>query len=329
MSLIPRVYNSTDPGAPQLTGMVGSLTAVLDAVLVDGYGVGADMKAPAGWTREFSATNVRVYRGNASFGSGYFLRIDDSAAIGNARHAWACGYESMSTVDAGINPVPLKADRANGVLVPKSLTTDSVVRRWRVVATELFVYVFIDTSSRGIFFPWFAGDANSYKPGDLHCFVVGDTTATSFVGGNTFPNGLFRSVNGYSGSAVESNNSLFVARSQTGAVGAIRGTHFSLVTGLVFGGYNGGGYPSAVNGGLLHGPMGFITSAYVPRGELPGAIGALQSLPLADGIALEGVAGFEDELLLPIQFGLNLATNPTDANYRGCVLLRLNTEWHR
>ena len=35
MSLIPTIYQSTDPGAPQLSGTVGSLIALLRAVLVN------------------------------------------------------------------------------------------------------------------------------------------------------------------------------------------------------------------------------------------------------------------------------------------------------
>src|SRR4051812_10218522 len=34
----PTIYRSTDPGAPRLDGMIGSLQAVLDGCLVNGYG---------------------------------------------------------------------------------------------------------------------------------------------------------------------------------------------------------------------------------------------------------------------------------------------------
>jgi len=329
MSLIPTVYNSTDPGAPQLTGLVGILTALLDAVLVDGYGVGADAKAPAGWSREFTAPNIRVYRGNPITGTGYRLRVDDSAAIGNARHAWTRGFESMSAADVGVNPVPTVAQFANGVLLPKSTTLSTVARRWRVVANELFIYVFIDTASTGRMFPWFAGDAISYKPGDMHCFVISNSYVNSWAGDNVSCNGLLAAVGEWISNVTVDTAGLFVARSHTGTVGALRAAHFSVVRDIVYGGNGGAAYPSAVNAGLLHAPASFITSSYVPRGELPGFVGVLQLLDFADGTVLEGVDGFEGEQLLACRITKYLNVSSSATTSFGSPLLRLGKEWHQ
>jgi hypothetical protein len=57
-----RVYRSTDASAPVLTGQVGSLTALLDAVLVNGYGA----LSAAGWTIAQTTTNKRGYKQNTS-----------------------------------------------------------------------------------------------------------------------------------------------------------------------------------------------------------------------------------------------------------------------
>jgi len=56
------LYQSTDSGAPALSGQAGSLLEVLDACLVNGYGG----KAAAGWGIAFSSGNKRVYRPGAS-----------------------------------------------------------------------------------------------------------------------------------------------------------------------------------------------------------------------------------------------------------------------
>jgi len=329
MSLIPTVYNSTDPGAPQLTGTVGSLTALLDAVLVGGYGVGADSKAPAGWTREFTAPNVRVYRGNPVTGTGYLLRVDDSAAIGNARHAWTRGFESMSSADVGVSPVPTVAQFANGILLPKSTTLTAVARRWRIVANELFVYVFIDTAGSGRMFSWFAGDAISYKPGDMHCFVISNSSVASWAGENVFSTGLLAAAGEWLSEVTAANTGLFIARSHSGSVGSLPAAHFALLRGLVYGGAGGAGYPSGVNAGLLHGPASFLTSSYVPRGELPGFVAALQDVGFADGAVLDGIEGFDGEQLLACRNTRYLNVSPSSTSSFGCPLLRLGKEWHQ
>ena len=71
-----RVYSSTDASAPVLTGQVGSLIAVLDACLVNGYGT----KTAAGWTKPFAdASNTAVYR-SGSGSRAFFRFFDDGTA---------------------------------------------------------------------------------------------------------------------------------------------------------------------------------------------------------------------------------------------------------
>jgi len=328
MSLVPTVYESTDAGAPQLSGQPGSLTALLDAVLVDGYGVGAGRKAGAGWTREFSASNVRVYRGNVVSGNGYHLRIDDSATAGNARHAWMRGYERMSAASVGENPVPGVGQRANGTIVPKSLTIDGAARRWRVIANERFFYIFIDTAGKGCFHPSFAGDAISFKPGDAHAFVVSAVSGDSWNGEWSYTDRLF-STNTYVANTYDASCGLFVARSHNGAVGAVACDHFGLIQGLTYGGQSGGAFPSGINQGLLHEPARFTNGAYAPRGELPGMIAPLQTLlasPIfADGAILEGVEGVSGRILVT-KFSKSM--NVDDSwSYMGVALHRLDSEW--
>ncbi len=330
MSLVPTVYESTDPGAPQLTGQAGSLTALLDAVLVDGYGVGAARKNGAGWTREFSATNVRVYRGNLVSGSGYFLRIDDSATVGNSRHAWARAFENMTSATVGTNPVPTLAQRANGILTPKSTTLDSVARRWRVIANERFFYLFVDTSGGGGLFCWFAGDSISYKPGEMHGFVISNVAAESWTGGLS-DTGYLLTWRRYDFAPDVSSCGLFIARAHTGTVGAVPCDHFgSLQAGTMFGGQGGGAYPSGVNQGLVYESARFISGAFAPRGELPGALAPMQSIAqttyLPDGYIIEGLSGDASDRVLVVRTSRSCATDNNPVR-QGVLLIRIGGEW--
>ncbi len=330
MSLVPTVYESTDPGAPQLTGQVGSLIALLDAVLVDGYGVGAEHKSGAGWSRAFSAPNVRAYRGSLTTGSGYYLQIDDTASVGNARHGWARGYEAMTSALVGSNPVPTIAHRANGILLPKSTTLDSVARRWRVIANERFVYLFVDTRGAGSLFCWFAGDCVSYKPGDAHAFVVSCVNASSWTGGYS-DNPLLLSWMLYNYEASPTSCSLYIARSHTGAVGAVPCAHFgSLSPGAMFGGSGGGAYPSPINQGLVYEPARFNSIAYGPRGELPGMLAPMQNIVAADylldGQIIEGLNGVVTDRVIVVRTNRACSIDP-GASVRGAVLIRISEGW--
>lgn len=123
-------YRSTDSGAPVLSGTAGSLIALLDACLVNGYGA----KAAAGWTKNYSGTNKAVYR--PSHGSRFYLRVLDDGSDGaqGARLARVRGYESMSDVDTGTGEFPTDAQVSGGLYLGKSSTADSTARTWVVLA---------------------------------------------------------------------------------------------------------------------------------------------------------------------------------------------------
>jgi hypothetical protein len=66
MGLPVTVYRSTDAGAPQLNGAVGTWLNVIQKCLVDGYGA----KTALGWSRDFydASTGRVIYRNNISDG---------------------------------------------------------------------------------------------------------------------------------------------------------------------------------------------------------------------------------------------------------------------
>ena len=120
------VYQSTDPGAIQLDGQVGSLVAVLDSVLV-----------AAGWSIAFTTTNIRAYRQPATADGALraYLRVNDAGpGVGGGKEARIVGYETMSDVNTGTLPCPTVANMANGLFVRKSATADATTRTWLIVA---------------------------------------------------------------------------------------------------------------------------------------------------------------------------------------------------
>jgi hypothetical protein len=157
VSLIPTVFRSTDPGAPILTGTAGSFAALMDAVLVTGYGTGAEAKAPLGWTRAFSDGNKRAYHNSLSDGgTGMFWRIDDS----NAQYVLCSAFHTMSSVDAGTDQFGGGANAWG-----KSITANTTPRRWVIVGNARTVYVMIAAG-----YQWVGVDvSNCHWVGDYEC----------------------------------------------------------------------------------------------------------------------------------------------------------------
>ena len=177
-------YRSTDSGAPTLNGTSGSLIALLDACLVNGYG----SKSAAGWTKEYAATNKAVYR--PSHGNRYYLRVLDDGSDGTngARVARLRGYESMSGVDTGTGEFPTDAQVSGGLYIGKSSTADSTARTWVLLA---------DGKRFVLFVAYHASNLNSYAQnffGDLAGVSAADTYACALVAAKATANAVDTSI---------------------------------------------------------------------------------------------------------------------------------------
>jgi hypothetical protein len=127
--LVPTYYRSSDSGAPVLTGETGTLVALLDAVLVNGYGA----KAAAGWTKAFAAASKGVYLQGASLygANSAYLRVDDAGpGAATFQEARIRAYKTMSDIDTGTGPTPTVAQAANGLFVRKSAAASATAREW-------------------------------------------------------------------------------------------------------------------------------------------------------------------------------------------------------
>jgi hypothetical protein len=137
-----RVYRHTDASAPVLTGQVGSMSALLKACLVTGYG----SKTAAGWGNPFSgAAGQEVFRP----GSGvrhYFAHDDAGPGAGTFKEARIFGWETMTAWATGTGQFPLTGVSASGVVDLKSSTADATARPWVVIADDRTCYAFADFS---------------------------------------------------------------------------------------------------------------------------------------------------------------------------------------
>lgn len=146
----PIVYRSSDASAPVLTGAVGSLVALLDACLVNGYGA----KAAAGWTKPFSAANRGAYRWPG--GTHLYWDVDDAGGgTGGAKEARTSMYDTMSAVGAGTSKTP---SAVNWLVVRKSATADATARPWVIIADDRTVYVLIKAGDDTSYYGTHVGD---------------------------------------------------------------------------------------------------------------------------------------------------------------------------
>lgn len=167
-------YRSTDTSAPTLTGQVGSLIALLDAILVNGYG----SQSAAGWSHAFTTSgNVAAYKLGA--GTGRFLSIDDSGGLtGGARDCIVRGFETMTALSTGTGPFPNPVQQSNGVNWRKSLSADGTARAWSAIADNRTLYLLVTTgdtsNTTGTSALYAFGDFYSYVPNDpYNCMLIG------------------------------------------------------------------------------------------------------------------------------------------------------------
>lgn len=168
-------YINSDTSAPTLSGTVGSMIALLDAVLVNGYG----SKPAAGWTKVFSGTNLAVYRNSTTSPStGMYLRVDDT----NTTYSVVKAYKTMSDINTGTDVIPNgnPAYTNTDVYWIKSSTASAVGRLWHIVADNRTFY--LNTSPNGTLpatptnqFVGGAGDFESYVPGNAYNYFISGT----------------------------------------------------------------------------------------------------------------------------------------------------------
>ncbi len=336
MSDVAIVYQSSDAGAPQLTGQAGSLTALLDAVLVNGYGSGAASKAGAGWSIAYSGANKRAYRNEQASGTGAYLRVDDSGS--DFRIARVRAFESMSTIDAGVGPSPTTAQSSSGRVWVKSESADAVARIWTAVATRRAVYLFTSPMAvtdvgyeRVALTPHFAGDIASHAEGDQSRFLLIDNPYSGFTAatytGFTAPAAHWADPAVMPGTPVghllrpytqqQGSTPAAVARCGSGAAP----NTFAL-------GGSGAAFPDPVSGGLMFDRALVIEAVGVVRGHLPGVFIPLHTRPFAEGDVITDLAGLGGAKVLAKVAYAAVGSRPIgNSGYFGQLLFDLSNPW--
>jgi hypothetical protein len=323
-----QAYFSTDASAPALTGQVGSLTALLDACLVNGYG----SKSSLGWTIAYTGTNQRDYKQGAG-SNGYYLDVNDAAPT-TAQEARMRGYETMSALGTGTQAFPTAAQVSFGQICRKSNTADATQRKWYLIGDSTCFYLFVDTGdwvgpsySTGF---WF-GDFFSYKSGDIYNTGITGRGAENTSSSNyeTLPlvcqNGSL--ING--GFFGGSNH--YVDRSWTGVGGAIQ---FSKFTSAAAGGFGytqcvGSAtclpnYPNSPDGSLLMAPIWIAHNASI-RGYMKGLWAPLHNQPLGHGDTFNGTGNMAGKSFLALNVQ-NQNTNIGAGNY-GQIIVETSNTW--
>lgn len=176
------LYQWTDASAPSLTGQVGSLTALLDAILVNGYG----SVSAAGWSIAYTSTNKRQYA-MASGGTGRQLYVDDTGpGGGGAKEARVTGWVGGSGLNAGTRQFPTTTQMTSpsgAVVWRKSNTADTTVRPWRAVADGHTLWLMLYNGDFTTPLPaqmCAFGDFFSYNAADVdNCHILGRTAENS------------------------------------------------------------------------------------------------------------------------------------------------------
>ena len=335
----PRIYANTDSGAPVLTGQVGSLTLLLDAILVDGYGTGMAAKEPLGWTREFAGANKRVYRNDPVDGSGCFLRVVDDGTTdsgGSARSAGVRAYSTMSDIDTGSDVAPTTIANTNGACWVKSISTDGISRPWWAIGTGTAFYLFVNSDSSLTADARtdacnFAGDLISVKPGDTYNFAVSRSTLATYAGGYQEATRLLYDSVPISTSISGANASLAIVRNGVGDPGSVLATLLSLQgatnNAIALPGSAGFAYPNPYSGGVVIGEL-YVVEGATPalRGRLPGIFYPLHPRPFSDLQVLSGIEGLPDGTSVIAKFhsGRGRFDGFVD---RGRVLFGLEAGW--
>lgn len=190
-------YASTDVSGPgNITGQVGSLITVLDAILLNGY----SGHAAAGWTRPVgTASNITSYKQGAGALLGIVINDNAPNATPGAREAWATGWESVAGVGSPVGsgsgqfPTPAQLLTSGHVVIRKSNTADGTGRAWIAFADSSTLYLFIaagDVAGQYYFFAF--GDVFSMKGAtdSYRCLILGrgvenTSTATNEWGDTT------------------------------------------------------------------------------------------------------------------------------------------------
>jgi hypothetical protein len=347
-------YNAS---APNLTGQAGSLTTLLDAVLVSGFSGFTAL----GWTIGQTTTNKRQYVMAAS-GTGNSLWVDDAASgTGGAKEARCSGYATMSaTTPTGTGQFPTSGQSTIGtgmLVIRKSTTADATVRYWTIVGDGHTFYLWTETgdyTAPTVPFTFMFGDFFTYSSSDTsNCAIAGrqiendnragpGNSATSY---ESMPvlnlmngTGLSNTLNGHYLAANFTNvggSLAFGKHSDQAKMGAASGGSGQTVG--CQGNWNSSTsstyytnqfvYPNGPDGGLYQAPIWVHHSGFV-RGYLKGLWCPLQHIPLNHNDTFSGSGNLAGKSFLALNaLGLQFNGASPTTGLNGQFFVETSDTW--
>jgi hypothetical protein len=139
------------------TAFTFAITGIADQTAT---GTIAAKRAPAGFEKAFSGTNLAAYRSLDVEGTRLYCRIDDTAT----NSARIRGYETMTDVSTGEGLFPTDAQISGGGHVYKA---NAANRNWTLFSDGRMIYFFCDSTGNAAWTGGFVfGDIGSYVAGD-------------------------------------------------------------------------------------------------------------------------------------------------------------------
>lgn len=264
--------------APVLTGQAGTLVALLDAVLVNGFGAQTGL----GWSIQYTAANKRVYLAGAACRCRAAIRVlDDASLAAGAKEAGTTAAESFSDIDTAVNTFTI------GAVFRKSFSADATPRPWHVFGDDrTFILLSLagDVSYLTVYWGMYFGEFQSFLVNDayqaMHAGRGPNSTSNSeehFGKSSTTP-----------GAAPTTPYHAALARSHLGTPGlvyAVRTRQF----------WNLNTFPNAVDGGMYITPV-FLSTYVSSQNQIRGiqrgtymAQHAATSIPFTNGDTVSGV----------------------------------------
>lgn len=209
--------------------------------------------APMDWTKQFTGTNLAMYKRSNVAANGCMLRVDDTGAT-----ARVLMVQTASAISTYTNESPTSAQIAGGQYWPRN--TSVAAADWFIVADDLFFYLFTATVSgtQAAHYPCYFGDAPSFRPSDtLNCLLGGAIQSGMTddpISGAITSAGAAVISGGLNGSSISQTICMDAKSSAIGAAG------YAV-------------YPSLVDGGLvIKYPLMFVEGATLAnaRGNMPG-----------------------------------------------------------
>ena len=241
---------------------------------------GTCKRTPLGWLKQFSKTNVAMYKPSVPQAYGQSLRVDDTDATG-VIGGRVFGVENPTSIDAWTDKFPTEVQVPGGLYWPRSANT-TTAKAWCLVGDERFFYILMaQTAYSSGFYPTTAGDYvfSPFFFGDVASFKVGEGFGAIIGGGASSGSGNYQScallTHTRLGTTPSTSNYSFIARQQTSVAKSIRVAFCHPGSGSYVGDTGFPRYPSPVDNGLIISEPSYVSETlsyanHPVRGILPG-----------------------------------------------------------